>query len=81
MQYKNLIQNIPNVTVTAYGGSFLITVPDSNAAATVLDRVIKDKARCWIGIHPQQPEEELSIYAAYPIQMWIATVSAQSARP
>ena len=79
MTYTALIQNISNVTVTECEGSFLITVSNSHDAEILLERVIKQKAHCWIGIRSPQTEHTLSIYAAYPIQMWGATVSAQAA--
>lgn len=76
---KDLIYNISNVTVTECERSCLITVSNSNEAAIILERVIKQKARCWICIRSSKSVGESSVYAAYPIQMWSATVSAQAA--
>ena len=75
MQYNHLTHDIPNIAVTEYEGRFLITVPDGQSAAIVLERVIKYGIHCWIGLQNQSPHDESWIYAAYPLEMWIATVA------
>ena len=77
MKHTHLTHDIPNVTVTEYEGSFLIQVSDSQAASIILERVIKYKVCCWIGLHQQQTYGEPFIYAAHPLKMWMATVYTQ----
>ncbi|MBT9313239.1 hypothetical protein [Leptothoe kymatousa] len=79
MDYHLLIKDIPNATVTQYEDTFLITVANSQLAATVLERVMHHKACCWIGLQPQQKDDLPSIYAAYPLKLWLATVATQLA--
>lgn len=81
MDYHLLIKDIPNATVTKYQDTFLITVANGQLAAIVLERVMHHKACCWIGLKPQQDDAPPSIYAAYPLKLWLATVATQIEKP
>ena len=74
MKHQHLTHDLLSVSVTEYQGCFLITVSDSHTAAIVLERVIKYKVHCWIGLNHQQSYGEPFIYAAHPVQMWQPTV-------
>ena len=77
MDYRILIKDIPNAAVTIYQGTFLITVPHSQLAAIVLERVMQYKACCWIGLQSQNEDSTPNVYAAYPLKLWLATVATQ----